>query len=82
MRRYAPILVYEDNGDIRADMVEVEPYNGLFVLADDAEKIKRALAAAVAFIESHAADPDITSGMLEKYKLYLEAMQALGSMET
>lgn len=38
---------------------------------------KNALDAAVAFIESHVADPDITAEMRENYKIYQEAMKEL-----
>ena len=38
---------------------------------------KEAFEAAKAFIDSHAADPDITSEMVEKYAAYQEALMRL-----
>jgi cephalosporin hydroxylase len=41
--------------------------------------IKAALDAAVAFIESHVADPDITPKMRETYAAYQKAMAELNA---
>ena len=39
MRTFAPILVYEDDGNTRADMIEVLPYNGLYCLKSEADTV-------------------------------------------
>lgn len=36
VRCMMPILVYDDNGDVRADMIQTEEYNGLYVVKRDA----------------------------------------------
>lgn len=40
-------------------------------------RLTNAFKAAKAFIESHAADPDITAEMVDKFSKYLEAEDAL-----
>lgn len=42
-------------------------------LYQKAMKLETAFKAAKAFIESHAADPDLTAEMVEKYAAYQEA---------
>jgi hypothetical protein len=44
MRTFAPILVYDNDGNMLADMVEVEPFNGLWHFHGDvAAEIRRLL---------------------------------------
>ena len=42
VRTYMPTLVYGDEGEIRADMCETEPYNGLYTLKCDMMRVLRA----------------------------------------
>ena len=44
---------------------------------EETNRYRKAFYAAKAFIESHAADPDITAEMTEKYKEYQEASKGL-----
>ncbi len=42
VRTWMPVLVYLEDGDMRADMVETEPYNGLYTLKRDLMRWMRA----------------------------------------
>jgi hypothetical protein len=44
-------------------------------MSAESEKYRNAFLAAKAFIDSHAADPDITQEMCEKYDLYICALR-------
>ena len=44
-------------------------------LTAERDKLKSALDAAIAFIDCHAADPDITAEMRIKYAKYQEALK-------
>ena len=46
-------------------------------MAAETERYRKAFCAARAFIRSHAADPDITEEMVEKYAEYQEAAKGL-----
>ena len=59
-----------------------ELWDELLQLREERDRLREAFDAACAFIDSHVADPDITSEMWSNYEKFLQHRQALASVPT